>query len=194
MWYKTVFAVLWFSMCSLVALRTGTYAKVGKILSRRPGREALLLGLALLGMGAVPLTYLVTDWLVPFSFSAPLWVRVSGAVTYGIGFLLLFWVHLTLGCNWSPFLEISKGHVLVTGGPYRWVRHPLYLAFYVMAVGQWLLTANWFVGFLGVLLWSVFYLARVGHEEKMMLDFFGREYKEYMERTGRLLPKIRRIL
>jgi len=191
MWYKTVFAVLWISMCSLVALRMGTYAKVEKILSRRPGREALLLGLALLGMGFVPLTCLATDWLAPFDFPVPPWVRVSGAVTYGIGFLLLLWVHLTLGHNWSPFLEISKGHVLVTGGPYRWVRHPLYLAFYVMAVGQWLLTANWVVGFSGVLLWSIFYLARVGHEEEMMLDFFGEEYKKYMERTGRLLPKLK---
>jgi protein-S-isoprenylcysteine O-methyltransferase Ste14 len=189
--FKTVFGFLWLSMCAFIAIRAIAYTKIEKLVSKRSSKETLLVFLAVIGMGAVPLVYLTTGWLAPFAFAISAEARLSGAIIYTLGLILLFWVHRTLGRNWSLLLEIRREHMMVTGGPYRFVRHPLYLAFYILAAGQWLLTANWFVGIAGLILWTLFYIARVNNEEKLMLDFFGRQYQEYMERTGRLLPKLK---
>lgn len=187
---QLIFGVLWASMCALVAIRVITYRKMKKLVSKKPTKELFLVFIAIVGMGIIPLIYLTTGLLEPFTFRLEAEVRLFGAIMYALGLLLVFWVHHTLGHNWSPLLEIRREHMLVTGGPYRFVRHPLYLAFFTLAIGQTLFTANWVVA-AGVLLWTFFYLGRVGDEENMMLEFFGRQYQLYMERTGRLLPKLR---
>jgi len=56
------------------------------------------------------------------------------------------WVHHVLGPNSSSTLNIRANHTLVTGGPYRWVRHPMYTAFYVLHLATILATANLFLG------------------------------------------------
>ena len=189
--YHAVFGFLWLSMCAFLVIRAIAYTKVEKLFSKRPATEMLLVLLAVLGMGILPLLYITTGWLTPFAFTLPGAFRFLGAVVYAAGLALLFWVHLVLGRNWSPILEIRREHMLITGGPYRFVRHPLYLAFYILAIGQWLLTSNWFIGIAGFFTWTVFYATRIDHEEAMMLEFFGNEYKRYMKQTGRLLPKLR---
>lgn len=151
----------------------------------------LLVFIAVIGMGIIPLIYMTTGLLEPFIFRLDAEIRLIGAIVYTAGLILLFWVHHALGRNWSPLLEIGRQHMLVTGGPYRFVRHPLYLAFFILAIGQGIYTANWFVAAAGLICWSIFYFGRVGDEENLMIEFFGRRYQFYMERTGRLFPKLR---
>jgi protein-S-isoprenylcysteine O-methyltransferase Ste14 len=79
---------------------------------------------------------------------------------------------------------------LIQHGPYRWVRHPMYTTLFLMGWGWFILTANWFVGLplmMGIVL---VVLSRVNKEEAVLVDLFGNEYKEYMQRTGRFLPKL----
>jgi protein-S-isoprenylcysteine O-methyltransferase Ste14 len=105
---------------------------------------------------------------------------------------LYVWTHRTLGRNWSGILEVREGHRLVTDGPYRWVRHPMYSVFFIFCFAQLVISANALVGLIGLSALSYFYLRRVKDEEAMMLEQFGDAYRQYMGRTGRLVPLVMR--
>lgn len=118
----------------------------------------------------------------------PLVVRWAGAIIGLVSLYLFVWVHRSLGKNLSATLKIKESQVLVTEGPYRWVRHPMYTAFFLLHIGALLMTANWFIGgswTAGLLLILGF---RVRREEEMLLRHFGNDYREYMERTPRFIP------
>jgi protein-S-isoprenylcysteine O-methyltransferase Ste14 len=78
---------------------------------------------------------------------------------------------------------------LVVDGPYRWVRHPFYLAFGILVIANTLVTSNWFVGLAsGAAFASI--VARTRIEERLLIARFGTQYEEYMRRTGRFLPRL----
>ncbi len=110
-----------------------------------------------------------------------------------LAFLALFtWSHVALGRNWSGLLEMHDGHMLVTSGPYRWIRHPMYASFFLSAVGFFLLSANWLVGGAYLLSVTMMVADRLAAEERMMEEAFGDMYRDYRKRTGLLLPKLSR--
>ena len=113
------------------------------------------------------------------------WVGLFLGIT-GLG--LFTWVLQTLGRNFSTSLAVKKQQTLITHGPYRWVRHPMYTAFIILWVSFCLLSANWFIGLTGLAAYGLTVIVRTPKEEKMMLEVFGMEYKNYMARTGRYLP------
>lgn len=130
-------------------------------------------------------------WMRWFAVPLPTWLRWMGA---GLGFLslgLLTWVQHTLGRYWSSGLQLRQEHVLVTGGPYRWVRHPMYSAIFAFFVGGCVIAANWLLVLLAVAATIVLY-RRIDKEEAMMLERFGDKYRTYTRRTGRLLPRATR--
>jgi protein-S-isoprenylcysteine O-methyltransferase Ste14 len=108
-----------------------------------------------------------------------------------LGSLWLFWrTHKELGRNWSVSLEVRDKHELITGGVYRYVRHPMYSAFFLWAIAQFLLLPNWVAGLSGIVGFGTLYAFRVAREEQLMLEAFGEEYRAYMKRTARVLPWI----
>jgi protein-S-isoprenylcysteine O-methyltransferase Ste14 len=123
-------------------------------------------------------------------------VRVPAAVRWLglpfaiLGVVLLGATHRALGKNWSGKLEIAAGHQLIVKGPYRRVRHPMYTALFCMAFAYSLLSANWIVAVANIVAVTAMYLARVADEEQMLVDQFGDEYRAYMSRTGRLIPRL----
>jgi protein-S-isoprenylcysteine O-methyltransferase Ste14 len=153
--------------------------------------EIIMLGLLFLAMFFLPLAYSVTTWLDFANYSLPNWAGWFGAVLLMFA-LLVFWrSHADLGLNWSPSLEIRTEHKLITNGIFAYIRHPMYASQWIWVIAQALLLQNWLAGFLNVLVFVTFYFLRVGAEEKMMLDTFGDEYREYMTRTGAVFPKVR---
>jgi protein-S-isoprenylcysteine O-methyltransferase Ste14 len=119
----------------------------------------------------------------------PDYVRVFGITILLVSLWLFYWVHKILGRNWSPVLEIQKDHKLITEGPYKRVRHPMYTQTWLLVIGQFLILSNWIAGTAGIITWAILYFIRVPKEEEMMLEEFGEEYQEYMGKTGRLLPR-----
>ena len=148
------------------------------------------LGGLFLALVVVPMLVICTPWLAPFHMTLSISLRVVGLLGYFASILLLWWIHATLGKNFSPDLEISENHNLITVGPYEYVRHPMYTQFLLWAVFQGLLLANSFVLVFGIVSWVLFYCVRMPAEEKMMLNKFGEEYDLYALKTGRLFPKI----
>jgi protein-S-isoprenylcysteine O-methyltransferase Ste14 len=112
----------------------------------------------------------------------PMWMRWF-AVPFPI------WVQRILGKHWSTNLQLREQHTLVTSGPYHWVRHPMYTALFTFFIAGSLISANW----LFILLTVVAIIGpytRTGKEEIMMIEKFGDEYRDYLKRTGRLLPRL----
>ena len=146
----------------------------------------------LVGMGLIPIFfYLLTSWIDTFRLPFPAGIRWLGAGLIFAGDLLFIWSHKALGSNWSPILEIRKGHTLVTDGPYRFIRHPMYAAIFLIGIGVSLLSANWIVALSYMMPTASLYLVRVSDEEEMMIGQFGDEYRQFMTRTGCLIPKLR---
>ena len=85
------------------------------------------------------------DWMVWSSFPLPSWLRWLGAAL-GLGMLpILYWGVSSLGSNISETFLTKEKHVLVTHGPYRWVRHPLYAVATIGFVSLSIVAANWFM-------------------------------------------------
>ena len=128
---------------------------------------------------------------VLFQIPFPDWLRWLGA---SIGFLsipFLLWVHRVLDKKWSVTLKLQTDHRLVTSGPYRRIRHPMYTVLIVYELSWVLVSAN--LLFLAYYATTILLITlRIPKEERMMLEKFGEEYRIYMKRTGRLLPYSRR--
>jgi protein-S-isoprenylcysteine O-methyltransferase Ste14 len=129
-------------------------------------------------------------WLERTSVPFPPWLRWLGAPIGAVGLAGLFDVHRTLGRNFSGTLHLLADHELVVTGPYRYVRHPMYTAFYLILFAIALLSANWLLGGGMLLGLTAVMLSRVKHEEEVMTGRFGRRYIDYMARTGRFLPRL----
>jgi protein-S-isoprenylcysteine O-methyltransferase Ste14 len=129
-------------------------------------------------------------WMKWSSLSLPSWLRWSGAGLGAATLPLSYWVFRSLGKNVSPTVETRENHELVTSGPYRWVRHPLYSVGTAFFVSLSLVAANWFVGLASLSALSML-LVRLPKEEAKLIERFGDEYREYMRRTGRLFPRLK---
>jgi protein-S-isoprenylcysteine O-methyltransferase Ste14 len=152
-------------------------------------QEKTLLGLLFLGMFLVPIIYAATNWLDFANYTLPLWAGWLGVLLLA-GAIFVFWrAHADLGLNWSPSLEIREKHELITRGIYSMIRHPMYASQWLWVIAQPLLLQNWIAGFLNLLLFIPFYFLRVKAEEQLMLEKFGNQYQDYMERVGAILPK-----
>jgi protein-S-isoprenylcysteine O-methyltransferase Ste14 len=151
--------------------------------------EKLLLGLLSVVMVVFPLIYSVTDWLDFADYTLPVWMGWLGVALMACALFVFARAHVDLKSNWSPTLEIFDGHTLVTGGIYKYIRHPMYASQWIWVVAQILLLWNWVAGPLDLLFFIPFYILRVRAEEKMMLDTFGDQYREYMKKTGGVIPK-----
>ncbi len=131
------------------------------------------------------------QWMGWSSVPMPLGLRWFGFVLIGFGSLLLVWTLQNLGKNLTDTVVTRKEHTLVTTRPYRYVRHPFYLAGAVGVVGGSLVAANWFL-FLAACVPIGFLVARTRIEEEKLVERFGDEYRDYMGRTGRFFPRLRR--
>ena len=67
----------------------------------------------------------------------------------------------------------------------------MYLSMWIFVIFQGFILSNIFIEIVGILTWGNLYFIRIQYEEKIMIDTFENEYKEYMESTGRLFSKMK---
>ena len=123
------------------------------------------------------------------SMPLPAWLRWTGVAVCAMGAGLLTWTLSRLGKNLTDTVVTRREHALVTRGPYRFVRHPFYDAAALFVLGISLVASNWFFLLGGAAVVGLLAL-RTPTEEANLLARFGAPYQEYLERTGRFLPKI----
>ncbi len=116
-------------------------------------------------------------------------IAVFGDILVLCGLAVALWSRKTLGGNWSGSVVFKENHELVTSGPYRYVRHPIYSGMLLMLIGTVLASASamllfvWAVSF--VTLWL-----KSREEEKLMARHFPSQYPAYLSRTKALIPRI----
>ena len=102
---------------------------------------------------------------------------------------LAYWIFSTLGTNVTPTVVTRQAHTLVTSGPYRWVRHPLYSMGAIAFFGFALVADNWSIALLGALTFLILAI-RTRKEEANLIQRFGDQYRTYMKHTGRFIPLV----
>lgn len=137
-----------------------------------------------------PVVYLLNPgWMAWSKIGLPegwRWFGVSLGILCDLG---IYWLFSSIGNNITPTSATRKEHTLVTSGPYRWVRHPLYTIGSTFFVSFGLIADNWFIAALGLLAFIVMAI-RTPKEEASLLEKFGDEYRDYMKNTGTFLPKL----
>lgn len=195
--YRMAFLIL---LASLFTMRVYFMVKVRRSGGRiMPDKQAVnreggiliivfrgLLFLTLIGFLAMYISG--AAWVDIFAFALPGWLRWLGFSFGLVDVAFWTWTQITLDTQWSAQLQLSNNHHVVTGGPYAYIRHPLYMAMFGWCLALILLTANWiFLAVCGLSIVGIVW--RIPKEEQMMLEAFGDEYKQYMLRTGKFLPR-----
>ena len=130
-------------------------------------------------------------WIAWSSLAVPAWSRQLG-VLVGLAVVPLnVWVLRSLGKNVSETVLTKGSHELVTAGPYRRVRHPLYTSGLLMLGALSLIAANWLLAALtlgGIVLFSTIIIPR---EEAELVKKFGDRYETYKRDTWRFRPRFR---
>jgi len=144
---------------------------------------AVLLGL--LAQGAAPFE------VFPILEGDEAWpLRLTGAAVYTVGLATAVWARVALGNNWSDIesATILPEQKLVRHGPYRLVRHPIYLGDVLLVTGYELALNSWLT--LGGLPLAAFVWRKARREEKL-LEVGLEGYQDYEKRSGAFLPKLR---
>jgi protein-S-isoprenylcysteine O-methyltransferase Ste14 len=168
-------------------------AATGDRISARTEEKPLLLAFRSifgLGLWLSSMVYLVSPgWIAWAQVPLPAGVRFAGAAAGAAALPLIVWVFSSLGKNVTHTTAVRSQHTLVTAGPYRYVRHPLYTVGMLWFLGFSLLAANVFIFACAVLGFAAI-LLRTPFEEQRLLERFGEDYRQYMQRTGRFLPRL----
>ena len=126
----------------------------------------------------------------------PIWLprgtnmELAGLVIILLGLLLRVWTRLTIGTMYSGYLRVKVGHVLVTDGPYRFVRHPGYSGLLLMALGLCIGYSS-LIGLIAIPILLIPGLSfRMKVEERMLSEEFRDDYWAYARRAKKLIPGI----
>lgn len=182
-----IFIVGW----GVIRYRPNRLARKTKVeKTSRTMKERFSMGISFTGLGILPACWVIGGLFGEFDYTVNPVVIIIGAILI-MGALRLFRLtHKALGAMWSHSLDLREGHKLVTQGIYEKVRHPMYSAFWLWALAQAFLIPNWLAGFAGIVGFGTLYFLRVGQEEAMMMEEFGDEYRQYCQRTKRIIPGI----
>ena len=137
------------------------------------------------------LAFLVQPRWVDFaSVHVPPWLRWIGVPIGVLGGALFAWMFRHLALNVTSTSMPRATATLVTTGPYRWIRHPMYSAALILVIATTLLTENLVVAVGGFIMF-VLMAARSRLEEQRLVEKFGDAYRAYQRETGKFLPKVR---
>jgi protein-S-isoprenylcysteine O-methyltransferase Ste14 len=179
----------------IITMPIGIYhrlrARTGEHLDRRQEGWPILLSLRLLGLAFMVglIAYVVEPSNMQWaSLHLPPSARWLG-VPIGIATIaLVTWMFHTLGHNLTDTVVTRQNASLVTGGPYRWVRHPMYVALMLAVIANTLVADNAYFAVIGAAAVLVV-VARTRIEERNLVARFGPDYENYMAGTGRFMPK-----
>ncbi|MDF3056835.1 MAG: isoprenylcysteine carboxylmethyltransferase family protein [Rariglobus sp.] len=113
---------------------------------------------------------------------------IAGLIVAGLSFVVRAAAVRALGRMWSVHIEIRREHELVRSGPFRWVRHPIYLAAILELVGAMLFMNSVYTWIVFVFFFVPSLVARIRLEERAMIVQFGDDYLRFRKTTPAVLP------
>lgn len=115
-----------------------------------------------------------------------------GFVAALLGMAIALWARINLGKFWSDKVVLQSSHQLIRTGPYSRLRHPIYSGVLLGVLGTAVMLGEW-RGLLAFALLLVNYAIKAKREERLLAAQFSSEFSEHMDRTGFLLPRLRRL-
>lgn len=190
--YRVALVVVMVLTISVILYYRLQAASSGEKISRKEEGYLFAVTLRLAGvcLWLATFAYLIDPFSVQWA-SVPLppsvrWVGVAIGVSCSA---LMYWTLSSLGKNLTDTVVTRKQATLVTNGPYRWVRHPFYVTAALLMGSVTILTANWLIGLMSLIVLTMLAI-RTPKEEQMLIERFGEQYRDYMARTGRFFPRI----
>lgn len=145
------------------------------------------IALALFGFSLLGGRWFRDGWLGTRFLPAAPGLEVAGLALTIAGCAFAIWARLALGSNWSGRASVKAGHELIVRGPYALARHPIYTGLLLASAGTALAMAEWRC-LLGLVLLAVVFTAKIGQEERLMLQTFPEAYPRYRQRVKALIP------
>ena len=181
----------------LLLASTGLYhrikaARAGGAVSRQEEGVPIMILLRMFGfsMWLGLFAYMINpSWMSWSALQLSDGVRGFGAGLVFIAIPLIHWMFSSLGKNATDTVAIREKHNLVTEGPYKYIRHPMYSFSVLSFIGYSLLAANWFIGMTGLVALILLGI-RTPIEESKLEDAFGDAYRDYAKRTPRFIPGV----
>lgn len=133
-----------------------------------------------------PLEYLfIAEWL-----GRTIWMQTAGMVLVALGGALFAWARYVLRLEYSGHVSVKQAQGLIQHGPYRFIRHPAYAGYLLMALGVAIGYSS-LAGLAAILVFLFPSLAyRIKVEERFLFEHFGEAYRRYVNMTKRLVPGI----
>lgn len=142
----------------------------------------LVIAVMLIAPARLPGNFLGARFL-PASFAA----FATGATLVAAGMALSIWARIHLGRNWSGTVTMKHGHELIRGGPYRFVRHPIYTGLLAAFAGSAIARGEW-RGLVATLIAFLALWHKLRIEERWLGEMFGDDYAQYRREVPALIP------
>lgn len=164
-------------------------AKTEKPLILKPNRLDIVERVVTAGFGCFIGLQLLGINIYPFGNQPSLQIAGLCLVILGIGIAMS--ARRELGTNWAHAAEyqVKKNQEIIMTGIYRYIRHPIYFGMSLAYVGSELVAGSWLVLAVVPILAAIT-VRQAKNEEKLLLGKFGKEYKDYMNRSHRFIPFI----
>ena len=189
--YRIAFAAAFVALIGASRLLARRYGRPANDVPRSADGRLIAAALALGGLLFWGGLLAWAAWPPALAWSAlglPAAVRWAGLTLFLAGGGLALWARFTLGQSSTATAVPAPDSTLVTDGPYRWFRHPIYTGGAAMVLGATLVTDAGFLLAVGVMAMAVL-AYRTRREERLLLERYGDAYRAHMERTGRWLPR-----
>ncbi|MEP6706113.1 MAG: isoprenylcysteine carboxylmethyltransferase family protein [Pyrinomonadaceae bacterium] len=178
----------WFTFAGIFLFRKKPFAAPE---IKRESRS--LFGLALQGL-AYAIVWAVHRQSFTPPFRVILAIEIAIAVSTIVIAVVSIWllataVH-TLGKEWSVTARLVEGHKLITAGPYRFVRNPIYTAMFGILLATGLAISQWPALIGAVLVFAIGTWLRILSEEKLLREGFGPEFEAYARSVPALVPRL----
>jgi protein-S-isoprenylcysteine O-methyltransferase Ste14 len=184
-----VFVVLcWLAFASAFIFRK---RPPGGETTERKRERASFVGIGLQGIGYAIAWGVHRPYFTPLTDGSEAFNVALAFLTAALAVLSVWFVVAaarTLGRQWSFAARVVEGHKLVTEGPYRIVRHPIYTGMLGMLLATCLATSYWFAIPFAVLIYIIGTLIRVRSEEKLLRETFGADFDDYARRITAFIP------
>jgi len=121
--------------------------------------------------------------------AVPLHFPILGIALAVAAFALRHYSRKALAQFWSIHIEVRDGHAVVRHGPYRLIRHPIYVAAIIELLAIPVTLATWRAGAVGLVAYAIALGCRVRQEEKIMHDTVGAPWDDYCRETPAFFPR-----